>query len=99
MIGIQLVECVRTLHSLGYVHADIKMDNILIGENNQVYLIDYGCAERYLLPNGNHRPDDVTKGIANIHFGSKNVLNRHTVSMRDDLIQVIYSLICIENVF
>ena len=29
-IGIQLVKSIRQLHSLGYVHLDIKPDNIMV---------------------------------------------------------------------
>ena len=29
-IGIQLIKSIRQLHSLGYVHLDIKPDNIMV---------------------------------------------------------------------
>ena len=31
MITIQLLEKIRIMHKLGYVHNDLKLDNILIG--------------------------------------------------------------------
>ena len=43
-IGIELVECVENIHSTGYIHTDIKLYNVMIGSENQVFLIDYGCA-------------------------------------------------------
>lgn len=40
------------IHSKGYVHADIKAANILLGstketQNKQVYLVDFGLATKY----------------------------------------------------
>lgn len=39
------------MHSKGYVHADIKGANLLLGRQkgteNQVYLVDFGLAARY----------------------------------------------------
>mmetsp|Transcript_9671 Transcript_9671/g.7308 ORF Transcript_9671/g.7308 Transcript_9671/m.7308 type:complete len:98 (+) Transcript_9671:216-509(+) len=53
-IGIQMVDRIQTMHDLGYLHQDIKPDNILIGCNNPesdefnlLYLIDYGLSEKY----------------------------------------------------
>jgi serine/threonine protein kinase len=34
-IGIQLVERIRDLHSIGYIHGDVKPCNILIGAKKQ----------------------------------------------------------------
>ena len=56
-IGVQLIESVQNLHSTGYLHLDIKLDNVLISRKNEVVLIDVGQARKYLLPNGSHCPD------------------------------------------
>ena len=48
MIGIQLLKRIQTLHSLGFVHGDIKPANIMFGRGNKkntLYLIDYGLAK------------------------------------------------------
>lgn len=47
----------ETLHRLGYVHCDLKPDNIMTGcENNDanIYLIDFGLAHCYLNSRGRH---------------------------------------------
>lgn len=49
-IGIQLVDIVERLHGSGFVHSDIKPDNVLFGigrEKDLVHLIDYGNTISY----------------------------------------------------
>ena len=79
---------------MGYVHLDIKTDNIVSNHsllksgrfqrrrdlNNDLYIIDFGNSERYLLPDGKtHRPrakvNDVT---GNREFLSLNAINFYT---------------------
>ncbi len=41
------------LHSKGYLHRDLKPDNIMIGTGKKastVYLIDFGLVKRYKCP-------------------------------------------------
>lgn len=40
------------MHSLGWVHNDIKLENILIGyrDPSKIYLIDFGLSQAYLEP-------------------------------------------------
>lgn len=40
-----LEQAIDGLHKLGVVHNDLKLDNILFGDNGQVYIIDYGFSE------------------------------------------------------
>lgn len=54
-IGIQLFNLIESFHASGYIHCDIKPDNIMIGDfridresMNKMYLIDYGIAQKYL---------------------------------------------------
>ena len=94
-IGIQLIEAAKSIHCSGYVHTDLKLDNIMIDRQNKVFIIDYGNAQKFLLPDGTHRPNGSGPDkFVNVHFGSKNAINKDTLSMRDDLIQVIYNLMC-----
>lgn len=41
----QLVSAVEYMHSKNVAHRDIKLDNILIDDNYQLILIDFGFAE------------------------------------------------------
>ncbi|XP_022330674.2 serine/threonine-protein kinase VRK1-like [Crassostrea virginica] len=59
-LGLRMVDALEYLHENGYVHADIKASNMLLGFNNkqelqdQVYLVDYGLALKYS-PDGSHK--------------------------------------------
>lgn len=52
LIAIQLIERIRDLHRIGWVHNDIKLENILIGyrDPSTIYLIDFGLSQVYLSP-------------------------------------------------
>ena len=46
-IGISLLGRLQILHQKGFIHNDLKPDNIMIGgpdEINQIYLIDFGIS-------------------------------------------------------
>ena len=53
-LGIQLLVQLEKMHKKGYIHCDIKPDNIMIGDadkdielKKQVYLIDFGISSKF----------------------------------------------------
>ena len=76
MIGIELIECVKNLHSLGYVHTDIKLDNIMVDQENHITLIDFGRSQKFLMDNGEHRPNiELESFEGKPHFASKHAVD------------------------
>uniref|UniRef100_A0A914DM66 Protein kinase domain-containing protein n=1 Tax=Acrobeloides nanus TaxID=290746 RepID=A0A914DM66_9BILA len=52
-VGIQSLEALQDLHSIGYLHRDVKPSNIAtgraeIGELQKIYMLDFGMARKYV---------------------------------------------------
>lgn len=48
MIGLQIIDRIEALHKIGYLHRDIKPDNMAIGmkdKSKTIYLIDFGLSK------------------------------------------------------
>jgi len=43
---LDVCEAVDYMHQKGFIHRDLKPDNVRVGENNEVFLMDYGLAKR-----------------------------------------------------
>ena len=87
---------IKDLHEKGFIHRDIKPDNILFEErnSNQVKLIDFGLSKKFLDKNNNHLEyKDGKKIIGTIKYCSINLHNGIEPSRRDDIESLIYTFI------
>lgn len=50
----QLVVAVETVHKMDYIHRDLKPDNILVDQNGNIKLSDFGLCKN------NHKQSDNT---------------------------------------
>ncbi len=87
-----LVSTVNKLHNSGYVHRDLKPDNILV-KNNEIYLIDLGFADDI--------NDKIHKNmIGSILFSSYNThCSSYQYRKKDDILSCFYIIfhLCFEK--
>lgn len=102
-----MLNALESLHNLGYVHGDIKPDNILSDSNRNenlinhgnVTLIDFGQSRLYRDENNKHLPNKVVKFNNNEWFASLHLFSGNITSRRDDIISLGYTLIYFLNRF
>lgn len=88
------------LHQLGYVHNDLKLDNIIVGHKDpqQIYLIDFGLTCRYLEDDGSHtKKKYIEKFSGNFLFASLNSCRGNNKSRRDDVQCAMYIMVYLLN--
>jgi len=100
------------MHSIGYIHCDIKADNICVGNGidnstmSDFKLIDFGISESYtkdpdlfIEPKeaSDHRELTSKPQRGNLIFSSPNSVNNLSLSRRDDLISLFYLLIYLQT--
>lgn len=86
-VGIQLIKHVRDLHRIGYLHCDIKPNNVLSGRNHasRMHLVDFGLCKPYLDKYANHIVYSGGHGVLVTEYSSFSLLCGHPPGRRDDL--------------
>lgn len=101
-IGIDLVTNLKIFHDLGFVHRDLKPDNLVFGnlcfenytKRKDIGVIDFGNSKIILNKDGNIKYSyKKTRLYGNKTFASTDALKDRDVSKKDDLISVFYILI------
>ena len=94
------IERLKTLHSLGFVHNDLKPQNIVVGhhDSSTISLIDFGLSSRYLAANGDHiKKENLGSFSGNAMFASLNSCRGGNKSRRDDIESAFYVLLYLIN--
>jgi serine/threonine protein kinase len=90
-MGLDVLSCLEKLHSLGFCHQDLKLENICF-KNGQYTLIDFGCALRI-----NHKKVKSKKPRGNTMFASIRQLTGRVIP-QDDVESLLYVLTyCMDN--
>ena len=101
-IGIDIISNLKILHDLGFVHRDLKPDNLVFGnlsyENfkwkSQIGLIDFGNSGIILNKYGSIEYSKKSENcMGNSYFASINTLKGKDCTKLDDIISVFYILI------
>lgn len=94
------IKVLKNIHSAGYLHLDIKPDNIGVKrtlKGVQIYLMDFGLAKKYIV-NGRHYASGIARDIrGHPMFASIPVLKWCKPSRRDDLESLLYALAFMGN--
>lgn len=103
-IASKVIDILEYIHSFGYIHADIKASNLLLGRSraptpkgkgilesqgfhSEVWLVDFGLAEKYQNGEGKHREYEEDQRRANngtVEFTSRDA-HIGALSRRSDL--------------
>jgi len=95
LLGIQMIERLKTLHDVGILHRDIKPENFMMGriDTSLLYIIDFGLSKLYLKNDEHIECKEGKKMTGTVRYISINIHNGLEPSRRDDLISLGYILI------
>ena len=87
MLAEQLLTQLEVLHDFGYLHADLKPDNCLMGlagKTEVVHLIDFSLSRKYA-QNGIHKKAKQAEFFGNPYWASVKVLSGLSPSRQDEI--------------
>lgn len=88
------------MHEIGYVHNDLKLENIVIGHINPevLYLIDFGLVHSIKKKDGSHIEIEKTSNFSgNFLFASVHSCLGNKKSRRDDMQSILNIMIYLLN--
>lgn len=103
-VGRRLIAALQVIHNHGVLHCDVKPHNVVIGlrgvQRSQLYFVDFGLAQPlFRSSSGEHircHHDETFRGTD--RYASLHAHQHMTLSRRDDLESLGYSLLCLLGV-
>ena len=99
LVAIKCLNILEKIHTKGILHCDIKPENIMTGklDKKQYFLMDFGLATFYMDENGKHKDMVKASPRGSPDFASLNCHKKTSLSRRDDLESLAYTLLFILN--
>lgn len=100
-IGVRVLNSIKHLHDAGYIHRDIKPDNILLGtgilNRGKPYLVDFGISALYKDSRGSHIHEGRGSKCGTRPFASVRGTEGYKQCRADDLESFMYMLVYISK--
>lgn len=97
MIAMQMLQRLQFLHYCGYVHNDLKPDNMMIGRHGStrenIYMIDFGMAKKW------RRKKEWARFVGTYQFSSMNACLGYRPSRADDVESLVYVMVYLFDKF
>ncbi|RAH71104.1 double-time [Aspergillus aculeatinus CBS 121060] len=99
MIADQLLRRMQHIHAAGYIHQDIKPENLLMGRGRKghtLYISDFGLARKKFVSRRNvkwYRGKLEKDVVGTVFYASRAAHSRHYQTYRDDMECVGYTLV------
>ena len=81
-VAAQLGDALDAIHRAGYVHRDVKPQNIMVGANGHVYLSDFGLAKEALATSG---PTTSEHWVGTLDYVAPEQIRGQPVDARSDV--------------
>ncbi|CAB3397795.1 unnamed protein product [Caenorhabditis bovis] len=96
-IGLQILNGIREIHSIGFLHRDVKPSNFAMGRTAQtmrnVYMLDFGLARQYLNAKGEIRSPRSAAGFrGTVRYAAVTAHKNKEMGRQDDLWSLFYML-------
>lgn len=96
-LGIQILNGIREIHSIGFLHRDVKPSNFAMGRTPQtqsnVFMLDFGLARQYLNAKGDIRSPRSAAGFrGTVRYAAVTAHKNKEMGRQDDLWSLFYML-------
>lgn len=95
-IVLEITHAMNYIHKKGFIHRDLKIDNIMLNSSFQAKLVDFGL----LAINESILNDSLTRGVGTLMFMSPEMLNEEKYDIKTDVYSfgvLLYSIFFGEN--